>query len=73
MKWFIRRFFNRIKQKHPIEVYVSGKLIQAGEGTITLNEDRAEIVIKQLPEHSYLAFHNAEPAETLKNLIEEEK
>lgn len=34
MRWLIRRLFKRVKQRHPIEVYYNGKLIQAGSGTI---------------------------------------
>ena len=36
-KWFYRRVFKRIRQRHPIEVYVNGKLISAGSGTITMD------------------------------------
>lgn len=36
MRWIIRRIFKRIKQRHPIEVYVGGRLIQAGSGTISV-------------------------------------
>lgn len=34
MKWLMRRLFKRVKQRHPIEVYVGGKLIHAGSGTL---------------------------------------
>lgn len=33
-RWIKRRIFRRIKQRHPLEVYYNGKLIQAGSGTI---------------------------------------
>lgn len=37
MEWFKRRVLKRIKQKHAIEVYVGGRLVIAGNGTIKTN------------------------------------
>lgn len=37
MEWLIRRLFKRIKQRHPVEVYVGGKLIRAGSATIKVS------------------------------------
>lgn len=34
IKWLLRRVFKRVKQRHPIEVYVGGRLVIAGSGTI---------------------------------------
>lgn len=45
MKWFIRRVFKRIKQKHPIEVYYNGRLIHAGSATITASVDKPTTII----------------------------
>lgn len=49
MKWFIRRIFKRIKQRHPIEVYVNGRLVQAGSGTITTSVSEPITIIFEEP------------------------
>lgn len=44
MSWFIRRIFKRVRQRHPIEVYVNGRLIQAGSGTITTSLSKPVVI-----------------------------
>ena len=37
MQHIVRRVFKRIKQRHPIEVYIGGKLVLAGSGKLELS------------------------------------
>lgn len=49
MKWLIRRIFKRIKQRHPVEVYVGGKLVHAGSATIVVTHDEPFTVTFEQP------------------------
>jgi hypothetical protein len=45
LKWFMRRIFRRVKQRHPIEVYYNGKLVLAGSGTITTSDSQPTTIV----------------------------
>lgn len=49
MRWFIRRVFKRIKQRHPVEVYVGGKLIHAGSATLKTSVDEPFTIVFEEP------------------------
>lgn len=39
-EWFKRRVLKRIKQRHPIEVWVGGKCVIAGSGKIVVTNTK---------------------------------
>jgi hypothetical protein len=42
--WIARRLLKRIKQRSPIEVYIGGRLVLAGSGTISVPREGNTII-----------------------------